>query len=71
MPVLARDLDRMRVLQSIQLQGYDENIATELLPDLKLRVNPKTQISNSGWILNTDLKLRVDSKHRSQTKDVS
>ena len=68
MPVLARDLDRMRVLQSIQLQGYDENIATELLPDLKLRVNPKTQISNSGWILNTDLKLRVDPNHISQTQ---
>ena len=71
MPVLARDLDRMRVLQSIQLQGYDENIATELLPDLKLRVNPKTQISNSGWILNTDLKLRVDPNHISQTQGES
>jgi hypothetical protein len=34
------DLDRMRVLQSVQLQGDDENVAAELLPNLELGVDP-------------------------------
>ena len=34
------DLDGVRVLQGVQLQGDDENVAAELLPHLELGVDP-------------------------------
>jgi hypothetical protein len=34
------DLDGMRVLQGVQLQGDDENVAAELLPHLELGMDP-------------------------------
>ncbi len=34
------DLDGMRVLQSVQLQGDDEHVAAELLPHLELGMDP-------------------------------
>jgi hypothetical protein len=34
------DLDGMRVLQGVQLQGDDEHVAAELLPHLELGMNP-------------------------------
>jgi hypothetical protein len=34
----------MRILQSIQLEGDDEDVAAELLPDVKLGENSRREL---------------------------